>query len=145
LQEEEEVIPGPPQAVIPDHNLCQHRSSGGKLAYVIFGDQTTGIYYNWYDFSPCSVHIETFNLLRKSCEYKLNSFSHAGIWKPRYFGYETYDEAKVAWKFYTETRIVPYSPLSGGVSATPVPSAQHIMQPTTPKRNRHQNVEFEGH
>ena len=45
--EEEEVVSAVPS---PDRDLRQPRSSGGKLAYVIFGDQTTGIYYNWYDF-----------------------------------------------------------------------------------------------
>ena len=47
--EEEEVV----SALVvegPDRDLRQPRSSGGKLAYVIFGDQSTGVYYNWYDF-----------------------------------------------------------------------------------------------
>lgn len=47
LQEEDNVISA--LVIIPDRDLRQPRSSGGKLAYVIFGDQTTGIYYNWYD------------------------------------------------------------------------------------------------
>lgn len=47
--EEEEVISS--QVVIPDRDFRQPRSSGGKLAYVIFGDLTTGVYYNWYVFS----------------------------------------------------------------------------------------------
>ncbi|KAF8816260.1 hypothetical protein BYT27DRAFT_7077625, partial [Phlegmacium glaucopus] len=100
----------------PDRDLRQPRFSRGKVAYVIFGDQTTGIYYNW-----------------NSCEYKLNSYSHIGDWKPRYYGYATYDEATVAWAFYLETRIVPHSPSDGGVSTTPVPLAQ----PMTPQRSCH--------
>jgi hypothetical protein len=48
--QEEQVADSPP-VVSPDRDLRQSRSSGGKLAYVIFGDQTTGVYYNWYDFS----------------------------------------------------------------------------------------------
>jgi hypothetical protein len=75
---------------------------------------------------------KTFNLSRNSCEYKLNSYSHSGNRKPRYYGYATYDEAKVAWDFFLETCVVPFSPLDGGVSATPVPPAQ----PVTPQRNR---------
>ena len=55
-QEDEEVIPA--QAVSPNCNLRQPCSTGWKLAYVIFGDQTTGIYYNWYDFSFCWVHMK---------------------------------------------------------------------------------------
>ena len=50
--EQEEVISSlldviSSQVVIPDHKIRQERSSGGKLAYVIFGDRTTGVYYNW--------------------------------------------------------------------------------------------------
>jgi hypothetical protein len=31
----------------PDRDLRQPRSSGGKLAYTIFGDPTDGVFYNW--------------------------------------------------------------------------------------------------
>jgi hypothetical protein len=56
--EEEEVVSA--LVIIPNRDLRQARSSGGKLAYVIFGDQTTGIYYNWYDykFPTCRVLIK---------------------------------------------------------------------------------------
>ena len=45
--EEEEVSS---LVIIPDCDFCQACTSGGKLAYVIFGDQTKGGYYNWYVF-----------------------------------------------------------------------------------------------
>jgi hypothetical protein len=138
-QEEDEVI-STLGVSPPNRELRQARSSGGKLAYVIFGDQTTGIYYNWYDLSSCWVHIK-LKFSRNSCEYKLNSYSHSGSRKPRYYGYATYNEAIAAWAFYLENRVVPFPPLDGGISATPVPSAP-LAQPMTPQRNRQPNVQF---
>ena len=73
---------------------------------------------------------------RDACEYKLNDYVQAGTWKPKYYGYTTYDEAEAAWDFYLETRIVPCAPANGGVLATPVPLAQ----PTIPQRNRNLNL-----
>lgn len=82
---------------------------------------------------------EDLKLSRNSCEYKLNSYTHAGNRKPWYFGYATYDEAKVAWEFFLKTHVIPFSPLDGGVSATPFPPAQ----PMTPQHNRHPNVQVQ--
>ena len=42
--------PAPSRAAGPDRDICQPFSSGGKLAYVVFGDENTGVYYNWYVF-----------------------------------------------------------------------------------------------
>jgi hypothetical protein len=78
---------------------------------------------------------ETHIMSRDACEHKLNGYVQACSWKPRYYGYPTYNEADVAWAFYLETQIVPLSPADGGVLATPVPLAQ----PTTPQRNHNHN------
>jgi hypothetical protein len=72
---------------------------------------------------------------REACDYKLKGYDQAGRWKPKYYGYTTYNEAISAWEFYLDTRVVPFSPADGGVLATPVPSAQ----PMTPQRNRNLN------
>ena len=133
-QEEEKIVTA---LVGPDRDLRQLRSSGGKLAYVIFGDQTTEIYYNWYDFPSCQVYIKLIKLSRNSCDYKLNSYTSCGNKKPRFYGYGTYDEAQNAWDFFQNTQIIPLSPVDGGVSATLVPSAP----PITPQRNRLCNVQ----
>lgn len=71
---------------------------------------------------------------RDACERKLSGYVQAGSWKPKYYGYTTYNEADVAWGFYLDKRIVPFSPADGGVSATPV--TVPLVQPTTPQRNR---------
>jgi len=98
-QEEEKIVTA---LVGPDRDLRQLRSSGGKLAYVIFGDQTTGIYYNWYDFPSCQVYIKLIKLSRNSCDYKLNSYTSCGNKKPRFYGYGTYDEAPKRLGFFPE-------------------------------------------
>lgn len=67
----------------------------------------------------------------------MNSYAHNGNRKPQFYGYATYEGANVAWRFYLKNNIVPFPPVHGGVSATPVPSAL----PTTPQRNRLPNVE----
>lgn len=45
-------IPPPSQQLaIPNRDVRQPPSTAMELAYVIFGDHTTGIYYNWCGFS----------------------------------------------------------------------------------------------
>jgi len=130
----------PPAPASPDRNSRQPRSSGGKLAYVVFGDQTTGVYYNWYVFFILLITFETHAMMRVACNHKLNHYAQASFQKPRFLGYASYEEAESAWAFYLETRIIPHPPADGGVSATPVPLAQ----PTTPQRNRGRYYNLQG-
>jgi hypothetical protein len=123
----------------PDRDICQTLSVGGKLAYVVFGDKTTGVYYNWY-VSISLIAGVTYNMCRHACNHKLNSFAQASSRKPCFYGYATHEEAETAWAFYIETGIIPHSPVEGGVSATPVPQAQ----PVTPKRNRRRCLNVQG-
>lgn len=91
--------PGPPPsspspedyipAATPDRNLRQPRSSSGKVAYVVFGDHTTGIYYNWY------VHL-------LSVYYRWNLHFVKGCLRTQaqWLRPSWYLEAKVLWLYY---------------------------------------------
>lgn len=39
-----------PRPSTPDRIIAQRPSSTGKVAYVIFGDDSDGLFYNWYVF-----------------------------------------------------------------------------------------------
>jgi len=60
LTHNEDRLSVPPPSQPPNR---QPQSSTGKLAYVIFGDQTTGVYYNWCSFSSLSITVKLTLLL----------------------------------------------------------------------------------
>lgn len=100
----------------------------GRLPMSYLGTRPPGYISIGVSFKLVGHHWhQTYIFLRAACSYKLDSYLSAGIRKPYYRGFTSFDEASLAWEHYLDTRTVPPT---GSVSATPV------SPPATPQRNR---------